>query len=180
VGTGSGLLVMAGGPDEANPSSLGVSVGVFEDVGAGQLLVNLSGVCGTASSGGNTPQPWRASPAEVCGSDPAGIVLIDQVSLEYVLTDGEPADVFSAVEFSTLAGLAEAAVSEARSRSEDDVVVWGFVTHTNEYVRGASALASPEEEALGGLDGFLERMDVLVDAGLARWSTAAEIAARVG
>jgi hypothetical protein len=107
-------------------------------------------------------------------------VLIDQVSLEYVLTDGEPADVFSTVEFSTLAGLAETAVAEAGSRPEDDVVVWGFVTHTNEYVRGSSALAPPESAALDGLDGFLDRMDALVGSGLARWSTAAEIAARIG
>ena len=105
--------------------------------------------------------------------------MIDQVSLEYVLFGEHPADVFSAAEFSTLAELAEAAVNEAGSLPTDSVAAWGFVTHTNEYVIGASALANPEQSALDGLDLLLRRLDALVEAGLARWSTAEEIAARV-
>ncbi len=179
IGTGSGLITMAGGPGEATRASLGTSLQVLRDVGATQLLVNLSGECGTTSVAGNAPTPWRATPGDVCGDDSAGIVMIDQVSLEYVLTDGAPADVFSDAEFSILADLAESAVAAAAGESPESVVVWGFVTHTNEYVQGASALAPVEHTALDGLDGLLERLDPLVDSGMARWSTAAEIAARV-
>jgi len=180
IGTGSGLAPMAGGPDASSRASLGDSLRFFQDVGATQLLINMSDECGTATSGGNDLTPWRAMPADICIPDPDGIVMIDQVSLEYVLFGDHPADVFSEAEFSTLAGLAEAAVTEAGSLSADFVAVWGFVTHTNEYVVGASALAVPEQVALDGLDLLLARLDVLVDAGLARWSTAVEIAGRVG
>ncbi len=180
VGTGSGLAAMAGGPDGATQASLGTSLEVFRAVGTAQLLVNVSGVCGTTSGGGNAMQPWRATPADICVDDPTGIVMIDQVSLEYVLTGGAPADIFSDREFSILAGLAEAAVSEAGSLPDDAVTVWGFVTHTNEYVRGNSPLAAPEAAALNGLDLLLTRLDPLVATGLARWSTAEQIAARVG
>jgi hypothetical protein len=180
IATGSGLAAMAGGPDGSTDESLGGSLQVFRDVGATQVLINMSDHCGSASSGGNALEPWRVAGLDVCAHDPTGIVMIDQVSLEYVLTDGAPADVFSEPEFSTLAGLAEAAISEAASLPAGSVAVWGFVTHTNEYVVGASALASPEPAALDGLDLLLTRIDPLVASGRARWSTAAEIAARVG
>ncbi len=125
--------------------------------------------------------PWRADAMEHLCAPPisGGIVMIDQVSLEYVLFDEHPADVFSEAEFPTLAGLAEAAVIEAGSLPTDSVTAWGFVTHTNEYVVGASPVATPERLALDGLDLLLTRLDPLVDAGLARWSSAVEIAAGV-
>lgn len=179
IGTGSGLAAMAGGPQGSTRASLGTSLGVFQDAGASQLLVNVSDECGTATGGGNDITPWRADAADICAPGPTGIVMIDQVSLEYVLFGEHPADVFSHAEFSTLAGLAEAAVTEAGALPADSVAVWGFVTHTNEYVVGASALATPEPAALDGLDLLLRRLDQLVESGLARWSTAAEIAARV-
>lgn len=178
IGTGSGLAAMAGGPDGATRASLGASLAVFVDVGATQLLVNMSDECGTATGGGNDLTPWRADPADICAPRNDGIILIDQAPLEYVVFDDHPADIFGDAEFTALADLADAAVAETRSLPSDEIVTWGFVTHTNEYVRGASALAPPEQAALEGLDLLLTRLDPYVDAGLARWSTAAEIAAR--
>jgi hypothetical protein len=179
IRTGSGLAAMAGGPEDATRASLGASLRVFVDVGATQLLVNMADECGMTTSGGNDLTPWRADPADICAPSPGGIVMIDQAPLEYVVVGAHPADVFSEAEFSTLAALGEAAVSEAGSLPTDAVAAWGFVTHTNEYVVGASALARPEPAALDGLDLLLARLDPYVEAGLARWSTAAEIAARV-
>ena len=99
IQTGSGLAAMAGGPDTATRASLGTSLDVFRDVGATQLLVNVSAECGTISAAGNDLRPWRTSSADVCTHDPAGMAMIDQVALEHVLTNGAPADVFSIVEF---------------------------------------------------------------------------------
>ena len=178
IDTGSGLAAMAGGPDGSTPASLAASLEVFRRVGASQLLVNVAKWCGTTSSGGNALAPWRVEGDDLCAADHDGILLIDQASLEYVLTDGAPADVFSEYEFATLAGLAEAAIAEAASLP-GPIAVWGFVTHTNEYVLGATATARPEESALAGLDLLLGRLDTYVESGRARWSTAAEIAARV-
>ncbi len=180
IGTGSGLAAMAGGPDGSTDATLGESLQVFRDVGATQLLVNMSDHCGSVSSGGNAIEPWQPAGSDVCTDDGAGIIMIDQAPLQYVITDGAPADVFAEAEFSTLAGLAEAAVAEAATLPVDSVAVWGFVTHTNEYVIGASAEAAPQQAALNGLDLLLGRLGSLVGAGRARWSTGAEIAARVG
>ena len=50
IATGSGLAAMAGGPDGTTAELLAASFAVFGDVGAGQLMVNMSDWCGTASA----------------------------------------------------------------------------------------------------------------------------------
>jgi hypothetical protein len=193
--TTSGFLTQVDQADPQGSMQLAVEVALSLGLTAGTTNLSPGGgknpfgaLCGNElgtgndmwAETGNLMFPWRPDHAnrDVCTDSPqGGMVLVDHVSIEWVILPGEggPPDVLADEHFDRLRGYFDAALNHQERERPERVAAWGFVTHVTEYAVGGRLENPPDVQALAALDRFLAYVDGARAEGRVVYATAGEI-----